>query len=319
MVDFSQIWTEKYRPKNLDEMINQKAIVEKLKAFVKDGSIPHMLFAGPPGTGKTTAALCLAHELFGDSWRENYMETNASDERGIDVVRNKIKDFARTRSLGGKFKIIFLDEADALTKDAQQALRRTMENFSRSCRFILSCNYPGKIIEPIQSRTVVFRFKPFQKQDVQELLERVAKGEGLEIEKKALEALMEISEGDARVAVNLLQSSAAKSNRITEKDVYESASSAKAEDVSRILELALSGRFSEARKKMQELLIDSGVSAELFLRQLHKQILGSELATEKKAALLDALAEFEFRILEGANEFIQLDALLARLSAMGGN
>ncbi|MBR9679457.1 MAG: replication factor C small subunit [Candidatus Altiarchaeota archaeon] len=317
MADYTQIWTEKYRPNILSEMINQKPIVERLSAFVKAGSIPHMLFAGPPGVGKTTAALCLTKEFFGDNWKQNYLETNASDERGIDVVRNKIKDFARTQPLGGAFKIIFLDEADALTKDAQQALRRTMEKYSKTCRFILSCNYPSKIIEPIQSRTVVFRFRSFENKDIAELVTKIAKGEKLELDKEALDGLVEMAEGDARAAVNLIQSSAAQNSKLNRTKIYEAAARARPEEVKTILDTAIKGNFQESRKMTQDLIVNKGVSADLFLKELHRKILVAELNNKRKAELLNALAEFEFRILEGANEFIQLDALLARISVMG--
>ncbi len=314
MVDFSQIWTEKYRPKKLDEIVGQPHIVARLKAFVAEGSIPHMLFAGPPGVGKTTAAICLARELFGERWRENYLELNASDERGIDVIRSKVKDFARTKPIGGAFKIIFLDEADALTKDAQQALRRTMEAFSNTCRFILSCNYPSKIIEPIQSRTVVFRFKPLTDEDIKEMLRRIAKNEGLVVDEDALDAIAEIAEGDARHAINLLQAAAATDEHVTKEDVYEAAARAKPEEVALVLDLALKGKFEQARAKLQEIM-SKGVSGDLVIKELHKQIVKHpELSGAEKAKLIDLLGEYDFRILEGANEFIQLDALLAHIA-----
>ena len=161
------IWTEKYRPKKFHEIKGQEAVVNRAEAFVKQKNMPHLLFAGPAGTGKTSLSLVIAKNLFKDSWYENFLELNASDERGIDVIRVKVKDFARTRAIGDvPFKIIYLDECDALTKEAQQALRRTMENYTQTCRFILSCNYSSKIIDPIQSRCSVFRFKPLPKKSV---------------------------------------------------------------------------------------------------------------------------------------------------------
>ncbi|HDD05185.1 MAG TPA: replication factor C small subunit, partial [Candidatus Aenigmarchaeota archaeon] len=166
-----EIWTEKYRPKTLDEVVGQEKVVEKLKAFVRAKNLPHLLFAGPAGTGKTTCALAIARELYGEEWRDNLLELNASDERGIDTIRTKVKEFARTKPIGDfPFKIILLDEADALTRDAQQALRRTMENFSSTCRFILDCNFSSKIIEPIQSRCAIFRFKPLEKEAIQKYI-----------------------------------------------------------------------------------------------------------------------------------------------------
>lgn len=315
MTDFTQIWTEKYRPLKLKEMVNQKHIVGRLQAFVGDKSIPHMLFAGPPGVGKTTAAICLARELFGEHWKDNYLELNASDERGIDVVRVKVKDFARTQPLGGTFKVIFLDEADALTKDAQQALRRTMEKFSGTCRFILSCNYASKIIEPIQSRTVVFRFKNFDDKDIVAMLKTVAKSEGLKVDEDGFAALANIAAGDARYAINLIQSAAASGNGVTDKDIYEVSAKARPREVKDVVDLALEGKFMQARDKLLDLLVNRGLSADLILKEIHSYVLGSELPDVQKAELINIIGEFEFRILEGATELIQLDALLARLAS----
>jgi replication factor C small subunit len=317
MADFAQIWTEKYRPAKIEDMINQKHIVGRLKAFVGDKSIPHMLFAGPPGVGKTTAALCLAREIFGENWKSNYLELNASDERGIDVVRVKVKDFARTQPLGGEFKIIFLDEADALTKDAQQALRRTMELFSRTCRFILSCNYPSKIIEPIQSRTVVFRFKNFKDEDIVELIKKISEKEEVRFKEGAMPALVEIANGDARYAINLLQAASALGAEVSRADVYEASAQAKPEEIQEIMEKALKGDFSGARKVLLSLLVNKGVSGDILIREMHSFIVEGGLSDEKKAELINIIGEFEFRMLEGATEIIQLDALLARIASLG--
>ncbi|HEQ78433.1 MAG TPA: replication factor C small subunit, partial [Euryarchaeota archaeon] len=180
MGNLEAVWVEKYRPTKISEIVGQDYVVDRLKGYVASANLPNLLFAGPPGTGKTSAALALTREFFGLSWKNNFLELNASDERGIDIVRGKIKSFARTKPIGGNFKIIFLDEADALTKDAQNAMRRTMEMYTYTCRFILSCNYSSKIIEPIQSRCALFRFRPLSEKDVTFMVKKIAQREGLE-------------------------------------------------------------------------------------------------------------------------------------------
>ena len=255
----TEIWTEKYRPQKLDEVINQRHVVERLKAWVKEKGIPNMMFAGSAGVGKTTVALALAKEIFGEHWKENFQETNASDERGIDVVRGKVKDFAKIMPLGSTFKIVFLDEADALTPEAQQALRRTIEKYSNVCRFILSCNYSSRIIEPIQSRCVVFRFKSLSKEHIEEYIHRIAKAEGLEIEKDAVDAVYELAEGDMRKVANLLQACSSH-KKITKELLYEISAEVKPKDVREMVELALDGKFDDARKKLFGLLIDQEIS-----------------------------------------------------------
>ena len=191
------IWTEKYRPQTFEEIKGQDQVVKRVKAFVKKQNMPHLLFAGPAGVGKSSLALVIAKQMFGKSWNQNFLELNASDERGIDVVRVKVKDFARTKSIGNvPFKIIFLDESDALTKEAQQALRRTMEKYTKTCRFILSCNFSSKILDPIQSRCAIFKFKPLKKKEIFNIINKIAKKENLNITKEAKQAIYEVSEGD---------------------------------------------------------------------------------------------------------------------------
>ncbi len=181
-----EIWVEKYRPKSLDEVVGQDEIVERLKAYAKEGNLPHLLFAGPAGTGKTTSAMALARDMFGENWRQNYYELNSSDERGIETVRTKVKEIARIAPFGGtSFKIIFLDEADNLTADAQAAMRRTMETYSKTSRFILSANYSSRLIEPIQSRTAVFRFRPLKPQAIREYVARIAKARNSRLRRTA--------------------------------------------------------------------------------------------------------------------------------------
>lgn len=315
-----EIWIEKYRPKSLDEVVGQKDIVDRLKAYAETGNLPHLLFAGPAGTGKTTSALAMTKELFGEDWRLNFLELNASDERGIDVVRGKIKEFARTSPIGGAgFKIIFLDEADALTSDAQAALRRTMERYSRICRFVLSCNYSSKIIDPIQSRCAVFRFRPLPKGDIMNYLTIIAEKEGAKISEEALEALVHVAQGDMRRAVNSLQVAASLGGDITIEVVYQTTGTARPEEVKSLLEAALSGDFIEARTLLDEIMITYGLSGQDIIKQIHRTFFDLSIPDIEKVKLIDKTGEVEFRIVEGGNERIQLEALLAHLVLVGQN
>ncbi|UCG95394.1 MAG: replication factor C small subunit [archaeon] len=312
-----EVWTEKYRPKKLSEVVNQKDIVERLQAFVKNNNVPNMLFAGPAGIGKTTCALAIAHEVYGDKWKQNYLETNASDERGIDTIRHKIKDFARTRPIGGvPFKIAVLDEADALTPEAQQALRRTMENYTGTCRFILIANYSSRIIDPIQSRCAVFRFTGIEKDKSKKHLREIAKKEKLKIDDKAFDAILYLSEGDMRRSINLLQSSAALGKKITEKTVYDVAVQAKPKDIKDMLDLALKGKFLDSRKKLYDLLINQGISGEDIVKEMHRQVYDLDTKEENKVNIIQHLGEYEFRLDGGGNPMIQLEAFLAQLAIL---
>lgn len=312
MMDFT-IWAEKYRPKSLEDVINQKHVVERLKVFANDKNIPHLLFSGRAGIGKTVCALALANDLFGKGRRSNVLEMNASDERGIDVIRHKVKDFARIKALGDiPFKIIILDEADALTRDAQQALRRTMENFSRTARFILICNYSSKIIDPIQSRCVVFRFKSLSSEDQMEYIKRIVSAEELNIDKKGIDAIIQLSEGDLRRVSNLLQASATIKKEITEDVVYEIASQAKPEDVKNMLDFALNGNFAGARKKLHDMLLVQGLSGGDIIKEIHRNIYDLEISEEDKIKLIEKTGEYDFRISEGGTELIQLEALMSQ-------
>ncbi len=531
----AEIWVEKYRPKTLDEIVGQDEVIRRLKSYVKQKNIPHLLFAGPPGTGKTATAIALARDLFGENWRDNFIEMNASvtpdtlilvringvikrttfeeidrlffegneeyvvpigletlsfregvgfypvsfiarhkadrilrirfeggevkvtpdhsvmvldddgriipkradelkkgdfllsldgyglpsepfkeffrkadycigidwslpkdragksillkvlesvrvneleenevrfymrlkalaesslyaveikeierlsydgwvydfsvpnsevffggttpvllhnsDERGIDVVRHKIKEFARTAPIGGApFKIIFLDEADALTADAQAALRRTMEMYSKTCRFILSCNYVSRIIEPIQSRCAVFKFKPVPPEAMKKRLLEIAEKEGLKITEDGLEALIYIANGDFRKAINALQGAAAFGEVIDAEAIYQITATARPEEIKKLIETALEGKFMEARQMLDRMMVEYGMSGEDVVTQMFREIISSKLDERLKVMLIDRLGEIDFRLTEGAHDRIQLDAYLAYLATVG--
>ncbi|HIM86601.1 MAG TPA: replication factor C small subunit [Candidatus Poseidoniales archaeon] len=313
-----EIWTEKYRPSNLSEVVGQTPITDRLKNYVKERSMPHLLFAGPAGTGKTTCALALAKELFGELWKHNLHELNASDERGIDVVRGKIKEFARTAPLGEDgFKIIFLDEADALTGAAQAALRRTMEKYSRTCRFVMSCNFSSKIIDPIQSRCAVFRFRPLKAEDVERYLKFVAVKEELNIDKEAYESLTYLAQGDLRRAINGLQMAAAANVDITPDVVYQAVAAARPEEVKEALEMSLNNNFAGARERLDTLQITYGLAGEDVIRQMHRTVRDLEVPDTIKVQMIEKLAEADFRLSEGANSRIQIEAVIANFAVLG--
>lgn len=311
----ADIWTEKYRPKSFREIIGQEEIIARISAFVKQKNLPNLLFAGPAGVGKTTLILATARELYGENWRQNILETNASDERGIDTIREKIKDFARTKPLAGTgFKLCILDEADSLTKEAQQALRRTMETYVGGCRFCLLANYSSKIIEPIQSRCAIFRFRLLPEERVLSLLQKISEQENIKIDEGAAKLIYEISEGDVRRATNLLQSCAVMSKRITEREVQEIVSFASPKEIKSMLELAISGNFLKARNMLLDTMLKHGLSGLDMIKQIQKEIIYMDIPDEKKTRLIDKCGEFEFRMVEGADEFVQLEALLANFA-----
>ena len=313
------IWIEKYRPKILVEVVGQNEIVERLKAYVKTKNVPHLLFAGPAGTGKTTCALAMAKELYGDIWKQNFIELNASDERGIGIIRGKIKDFARTAPIGkAEFKIIFLDEADSLTADAQSALRRTIEKYTRICRFILSVNFSSRVIEPIQSRCTVFRFSPIKEDDVKKYMRKIASAEKLHITDDGLETLIFISRGDLRKAINVLQVGASMNKKITAELLYETSATAKPEDVKALINTALTGNFMAARNQLYDLLVKYGLSGEDVIKQIHQNIFDLSIPDDSKVRLIEKAGEIEFRLIEGSNAHIQLEALLAQFALEGG-
>ncbi len=314
----SEIWTEKFRPSHFSEVVGQDEIVKRIEALTNSLNIPHLLFAGPAGTGKSTLALIVVKELFKENWKENFLELNASDERGINIVREKVKNFARTKSLGNvDFKVIFLDEADALTPEAQQALRRTMENYSATCRFILSCNYSSKIIDPIQSRCAIFRLKLLEKKDIEKVVQKIAEKENLTVNPDSLEILYEGSEGDCRRAINILQATASISPLITANLISTIISNAKPKDIKVVLDYALSGDFQKAKEKLLDVMLKESISGQDVIKAIQKEIWNLPVEPEIKVKLIEKTGETEFRITEGSDPFIQLQSLIASFVLAG--
>jgi replication factor C small subunit len=315
-----EVWTEKYRPQFLKDVKGQKEITSRLQAFVNVKNMPNILLAGPAGVGKTTCSLAIARELYGDSWHDNMLELNASDERGIDVVRTKVKDFARTKAIEDvPFKIVYLDEADALTKEAQQALRRTMEDYATSTRFILSCNWSSNVISPIQSRCAIFRFKPLAKEIIAEVLKSIAETESLELSDEAIDIIYEASEGDCRKSENILQACASVSKIINKKTITEVISFAEPKEIANIVRHAISGRFSDAEKALTNIMIKHGLSGMDAVKQIQKEVERIDLDEQVKLHLIKICGDYEFRLVEGGNEFIQLKALLAEFATVKSN
>jgi len=312
----SRPWVEKYRPRTLGDVVNQSGIIKRLKQFLKDKSMPHLIFAGPAGTGKTTSALAMVRELYGPKMAVNdtYLELNASDARGIDVIRTYIKDFAKARPPEDiPFKILILDEADNMTSAAQQALRRTMEKYTRNCRMILICNYSNKIIPPIQSRCVVFRFSSLSNDDIKERVKMVAEREEIEISPDGLNALIDVSRGDLRRGINYLQSCGTISQKIDEDIVFRVAGEVPPEKIKEILNTALEGQLTLSIKLLEDLKKEYGLSGRNIIRDIHRDMYSLNIPENVKIELSKILAEFEYRLSQGGTEEIQLQALLAKI------
>jgi replication factor C small subunit len=309
------LWIEKYRPSSFDEIIGQRDSVEKLKAMLEKGDVQHMILSGPPGVGKTTSAVALARVVFGESWTQNFMELNASDDRKLSVIQGKVKEFARSKPIDAPFKIILFDEADSLTQEAQQALRRMMEEYSGTCRFVFSVNYQSNIIEPLQSRCVILRFQPLSKEDVYSFIDGIAKKEGLSVNSEAKESLEYVSKGDLRALTNILQSLSNVSKTITAEAVYANAGILDSGKIKQGLKEALSGNYLKARESF-ETILDAGVNMKEMLSEIFEILITSDdlIETKTKSYLIEKLAETDYRIVEGATPYIQFQAFIAFLS-----
>jgi replication factor C small subunit len=318
------MWIEKYRPKSLGDVVNQTDAIEGIKALLKTpATLPHLLLSGPPGTGKSTVALCIARQLMGDSYRKLVLELNASDERGIGVVRDRVKGFSQiiqSTPSGVQFGLVILDECDEMTRDAQTALRRIMETSSRTCRFILICNYQSGIIEPIQSRCSVFRFRYLEAKDAVEYMNRICKAENVDAEPNAIGRVFELSGGDLRSAINYLQVAAirSKGGKLDLATVSKVVPVAENELIQDMLKQALQGEFIKSRDIMYELMGKHGLSGREILRGANREVARIvDLDNNKRVEVIRAVGECDFRLTQGANEDIQISAMLAQLSIIG--
>lgn len=316
--DKSSVWIEEFRPSVLSELRGRDAIVKRLNKCLDEKSISHLLFAGMRGTGKTAAATIVGRELFGNTFGDNFTELNASDERGINVVRNTISNIAGTQPEGDHdFRIIFLDEADALTSDAQNSLKRTMEKNTDNCRFILSCNHSSKLIPEIQSRCAIYRFGRLNNKAITETINYIIQHKKLQISSEGIKALLYAADGDMRKAINILQSASLAGEKIVGKTIYEIVGYAQPKFIEEMIDLAFKGKFLESKNKLDILLIDEGFSGGDIVYQVHRTLLNMGLPNDLMLAAVYIMGEVDFRISEGSNDKIQLDYLLSCLAKVG--
>jgi len=306
-------WVEKYRPGQLDELISHQDIISTIQRFISENRLPHLLFYGPPGTGKTSTILACARQLYSPGeFNSMVLELNASDDRGIGVVRDQILSFASTRTIfKSGFKLVILDEADAMTNDAQNALRRIIEKFTENTRFCLICNYLSKIIPALQSRCTRFRFAPLTKQQMMPRLEHVIEEESVNITDDGRKAIVTLAEGDMRKSLNILQSCSMAYPEVNEETVYTCVGHPLRTDISNIVNWMLNESFSSCYNKIQTVKIAKGLALQDILTEVHQYVHRIDFPMDVRIHLLDKMAETEHRLTSGTSEKMQLSALIA--------
>ncbi|XP_065858171.1 replication factor C subunit 2 [Euphorbia lathyris] len=308
-------WVEKFRPTKVADIVGNEDAVSRLQVVARDGNMPHLILSGPPGTGKTTSILALAHELLGTHYKEGVLELNASDDRGIDVVRNKIKMFAHTKVNlpPGRHKIIILDEADSMTSGAQQALRRTMEIYSHSTRFALACNTSSKIIEPIQSRCALVRFSRLSDQEILGRLMVVVQAEKVPYVPEGLEAIIFTADGDMRQALNNLQATYSGFRFVNQENVFKVCDQPHPLHVKNMVRHVIEGKFDDACSGLKQ-LYDMGYSPTDIITTLFRIIKNYDMPEYLKLEFMKETGFAHMRILDGVGSYLQLSGLLAKFA-----
>jgi len=305
-------WVEKYRPNSLDELIGQGEIVSTLTSLLKGGDLPHLLFYGPPGTGKTSTIFAVAKQIYGKNFKSMILELNASDERGISVVRDRIKTFAGTRTLfSSGCKLVILDEADAMTSPAQAALRRVIEQYTKNCRFCFICNYLSKIIPALQSRCTRFRFSPLPKVAVEGRLREILTAENLVYDEPGLNALIKLGRGDMRKSLNIVQSVAMSFSQVDEESVYACTGQPRPNEINKVADWLFNKPLVEAYNAIRELSVTRGLALQDILTEVHLYAVRIDLEPLVRAKLLRSLASAERRLCSACDEELQLAALCA--------
>ncbi|KAJ3275504.1 replication factor C subunit 4 [Terramyces sp. JEL0728] len=310
-------WIEKYRPKLLHDIVGNEETVQRLSVIAKDGNMPNLIISGAPGIGKTTSILCLAHELLGDNYKEAVLEMNASDERGIDIVRNRIKMFAQKKVTlpAGKHKIVILDEADSMTTAAQQAMRRTMEIYSSTTRFALACNLSTKIIEPIQSRCAILRYTRLADLQILTRLVQICDCEKVNYTNEGLEAIVFTAEGDMRQAVNNLQSTHSGFGFVSPENVYKVCDQPHPVAVQTIIKSCIECKVEDALSLL-EALWAKGYSAVDIVTTLFKVTKAIEMPEFLRLEYIKEIGMCHIRLLEGCHSLLQISSLVAKLCSL---
>ena len=308
-------WIEKYRPTKLSEIVGNERIITNLQSIAKSGNLPNLILAGPPGTGKTTSVLALAHELLGENFKKAVIELNASDERGINVVRDKIKRFAQQKIPlpEGRHKIIILDEADSMTPSAQASMRVTISDYSNTTRFVLACNDSSKIIEAIQSRCTVLRFGKLSAENIKKRVKDVLENENAKCDAKGLQAIIDTCNGDMRYALNNIQSCIVGFGEVNEENVYKIVELPRPKEIEEIYNFCLNSKFRDAIKKFRE-LFDEGYSCLEIVSVFNRLIQDSDKIDDKvRIQLLKKIAEYKMNLIDGLDSEIQMSGFISEI------